>query len=182
MKSLSVLLLILSINNNFIFCMSLEERLIEFAQTYNFTGIQQVLDQGANVNAIDRFGRTALMYACECNWAQESRINKERSSNQIKSINLLIKAGADVNIKDSEQLSPLLILAQEKDNNSAIDISSIMQKIIEAGGDTSDLIEDYPEYTKAVDEPTQMTSDVKKKKSLRKFRSFKTLFNRLTGK
>ncbi|KAL8187092.1 UNVERIFIED_CONTAM: Ankyrin repeat domain-containing protein 22 [Gekko kuhli] len=72
--------------------------------------IKMLLRAGADVNAIDNSGRTALHYACEM---------KNQSI-----IPLLVEAGADLSIKDKDDETPLDIARRLK----FIDIESILKK------------------------------------------------------
>jgi len=74
---------------------SLDEALIEAAGQNDVIMIRRLLQQGANAQARDGRGRTALLSAVD--------------GNQVESAKLLIEAGADVNAQDHQSDSPLLL-------------------------------------------------------------------------
>jgi ankyrin repeat protein len=55
--------------------------------------IQLLIDAGANLNAIDNYGKTALIYTCE--------------SGTIQCLKFLLEKGADIDIKDYEGITAL---------------------------------------------------------------------------
>ena len=55
--------------------------------------VRQLLDRGANVNAVDPLGRTALMYAAASDLLR------------LDVVKLLVEHGADLNVKDAHKLS-----------------------------------------------------------------------------
>ncbi|MBL8383598.1 MAG: ankyrin repeat domain-containing protein [Burkholderiales bacterium] len=74
---------------------SRDAALIEAAGAGDTSRVSRLLGEGANVNARDGRGRSALLAATQ--------------SNRIETARILIKAGADVNAKDDIQDSPYLL-------------------------------------------------------------------------
>ncbi len=72
----------------------LESQLREAAERGNAAQVKTLLDQGANIEARDKQGRTPLLLATH--------------GNRIEAAAVLIEAGADVNAKDSIDDSPYL--------------------------------------------------------------------------
>lgn len=73
------------------------ERLVAAAYENDLVGMQAALDEGADINATNGFGRTALAVACY-NASPEG-------------IRLLLAAGADPNLGDGRESSPLKEIA-----------------------------------------------------------------------
>ena len=91
--------------------------LLKAAQSGNLTQVQALLAQGANIDAIDRDGTTALMFAAQQGYTEIVRhllqaganVNQKRklyrltalmlaaASKQVDVLQTLIAAGADVN-------------------------------------------------------------------------------------
>lgn len=87
---------------------------------------------GADINATDVMGRTALMYAASANPARA--IMAERRSN-LKTedvLRALIMLGADVNLKDNEGKSALLLFAAKDDNHRRLES---MRLLVNQGAD-----------------------------------------------
>ena len=74
-------------------------QLIEAVTKNDLKAVQQLLKEGANVDAQDARGRTALLAAVE--------------GHHLESTKVLLEAGADVNIQDYKQDSPLLLAGAE---------------------------------------------------------------------
>lgn len=62
-----------------------------------------LLDAGAQIDALDELGRSALMFACEKGY--------------IEIVDTLLKAEAGVNTKDNKSKNPLLYAIQAKVEN-----------------------------------------------------------------
>lgn len=62
------------------------------AQRGDIPALQASLDEGTNVNALDAFGNTALMYAA--------------AAGQVKTLEFLIERGADKEVKNKWGLGP----------------------------------------------------------------------------
>ena len=89
-----------------------------------------LVNEGANVNKSDLFGKTALMYAAE--------------TGNYKCMNVLIKAGADVNMSDHEN-NTALINAVHPGNDLGVKL------LIDAGADVNNYnIEDHSALIRAV--------------------------------
>lgn len=82
-----------------------------------------LIECGADVNAQDITGRTALSYIC----SRYNRISRKR-----KLITLLLDAGADANLCDHINRSPLMYAVQNFDKE---DLLYILQCLIERGAD-----------------------------------------------
>eukprot|EP00854_Cymbomonas_tetramitiformis_P025170 gene25170-30719_t len=65
--------------------------------------------RGANVNKTDRYGRTALMWASECG--------------HVDAVELLLRQGADVDIKDAQMQRTALHWAARALRNEVIDVN-----------------------------------------------------------
>lgn len=79
----------------------------------NLDVVQQLIDAGANVNAVDSFGRTALHYAAE-------------DPSLDAAVGLLIESGASEGLMDSKGLTPCAI-AQQKQNSVALELFQCAQ-------------------------------------------------------
>ncbi|MCR4623154.1 MAG: ankyrin repeat domain-containing protein [Alphaproteobacteria bacterium] len=86
-----------------------------------FDVVKLLIEKGADINAEDSFGCTALMEACSCGHFDIAK--------------LLIENGADVNVKDEILRVTALMLANNK-NRSEEDCIKIMKLLIENGADT----------------------------------------------
>jgi ankyrin repeat protein len=74
-------------------------------QGLNLELIKKIITNGANIDAYDKNGKTALHYAME---------QKSRYENR-KLIKLLIEKGADVNVQDNEGNTPLILATKNYD-------------------------------------------------------------------
>mgnify|MGYP001187742189 CR=1 FL=1 len=74
-------------------------------QELNLELIKKIITNGANIDAYDKNGKTALHYAME---------QKSRYENR-KLIKLLIEKGADVNVKDNKGNTPLTLATKNYD-------------------------------------------------------------------
>ncbi len=73
--------------------------LIEAVAQNHLAAVRRLLKEGADINAQDARGRTALLAAVE--------------GNHLESAQVLIEAGADVNVQDHKMDSPLLLAGAE---------------------------------------------------------------------
>lgn len=87
------------------FGLSKNEKLRKAAEKGDFDKVVEMIDKGANINAENIFGQTALMLA----------LNEEN----IKTANLLINCSADINHKDIFNMTPLMKAAQRNSFESA---------------------------------------------------------------
>jgi ankyrin repeat protein len=87
------------------------------AQDGDMTAVKDLLAKGANVNARDDKGQTALL------WVAPARDNPEMAQ-------LLIDKGADVNAKDNEGETALMIAASQSN-------PGILAALIEAGAEVN---------------------------------------------
>jgi Ankyrin repeats (3 copies) len=76
--------------------------------------LSDLIHRGADLEAADVDGYTALMYAC--------------NGGKIRSAELLLDAGADVNARDNEKSTPIMFAAQHGQTD-------IVQRLIEHGAD-----------------------------------------------
>lgn len=76
---------------------ALEDQLIAAAFNNDIQGVRRSLDGGADVNAVDAYGKTALMPAAEA----------LESYRKLDIIKLLLKSGADPLIRDPSGLTAL---------------------------------------------------------------------------
>lgn len=81
--------------------LTLDEPLIRAALRGEASGVETILNKGADINVRDSLGRTALMWAV---WRDDSEI-----------VRVLVQRGADVNAKDSNG-STALMLASARDH------------------------------------------------------------------
>jgi ankyrin repeat protein len=92
------------------------------ASEYNYLEkVKQLLEEGADVNAKDDFGKTALMWACEYGYKEIAELLIEKGADlnaqdkygltaliyatkwsQKEVVKLLLEKGADMNIKDKD--------------------------------------------------------------------------------
>ncbi|HEX5942846.1 MAG TPA: ankyrin repeat domain-containing protein, partial [Anaerolineales bacterium] len=77
----------------------LDTMLIQAAESGDTPTVLSLLDTGANVNATDERGRTAVMAATH--------------TNQVETVRTLINAGADINIRDNRLNNPFLYASAE---------------------------------------------------------------------
>lgn len=90
-------------------------QLIQAAQAGDTDAVQRLLSNGAQINAQDVQGRTAVMAATH--------------ANQVETVRALIAAGADINIQDNRQDNVLLYAGAEG-------LAKILELAIAAGADT----------------------------------------------
>lgn len=93
----------------------LDERLINAVRRGDIPRVKRLLAAGADVNARDKYGRTALYWPV--------------CFGRIGCMRLLIEAGADVNNRDSDGWTPLHEAAY-------CELIACMRILIEAGADT----------------------------------------------
>ena len=74
-------------------------QLVQAAERGKLTEVQNALNDGADVNAKNTFGSTALMMASYCGYT---------NGNYTEVVKLLLDKGADVNIKGKEGLTALM--------------------------------------------------------------------------
>ena len=74
-------------------------QLVQAAERGKLTEVQNALNDGADVNAKNTFGLTALMMASYCGYT---------NGNYAEVVKLLLDKGADVNIKGKEGLTALM--------------------------------------------------------------------------
>lgn len=103
-----------------------DQNLIDAAIEGNLNKIRSALKSGANVNAVDQEGRTALMHSVHNSHQTLLEIlgNTGANSNEQNIINLLINAEADVNARDKLGNTALFIASasslKNTDNISAL--------------------------------------------------------------
>lgn len=90
-------------------------KLIQAAEAGDVSAVLSLLQAGAQINATDERGRTAVMAATH--------------ANRVKAVQALIEAGADINIRDNLMDNPFLYASAEG-------LYEIVQLTIEAGADT----------------------------------------------
>ncbi|OME90667.1 ankyrin repeat domain-containing protein [Paenibacillus lautus] len=95
---------------------NMDHELIEYAEQGNTEQVRQLLQSGANINATDEQGRTAVMAATY--------------HNHVGTVEALIQAGADINIRD-KQLNNVFLYA------GAEGMVEIMRLAIEADADVT---------------------------------------------
>jgi ankyrin repeat protein len=100
---------------------ALESELVESARQGFISTVRDCLAQGADVNATDRFGKTALMRAA--------------FNNHFDIVASLIESGADVNAKDRDGQTALMYAA------SALN-SEVMELLLGKGARTKELDRD----------------------------------------
>ncbi len=93
----------------------LTEDLIQAAELGDLAVVQQLLEDGSDINGRDALGRTPVMAATH--------------TNQVEVVRVLIRAGADVNIRDNRLDNPFLYAGAEG-------LLDILRLTIEAGADT----------------------------------------------
>ena len=91
------------------------EQLIQAAEAGDTTTVQQLLNEGADINGRDALGRTPVMAATH--------------GNQVDVVRLLIQAGADINIRDNRMDNPFLYAGAEG-------LLEILKLAMDAGADT----------------------------------------------
>ncbi|MBR4986295.1 MAG: ankyrin repeat domain-containing protein [Proteobacteria bacterium] len=93
---------------------------------FNSGDVQQLLASGANINAKDSKGRSLIFYVLEnCeNLSQEDCENNEYCA-ALAAISFLAAHGADVNIKDNDGITPLMLC----------DIEECVSELIKVGAD-----------------------------------------------
>ncbi|MGG3504413.1 ankyrin repeat domain-containing protein [Paenibacillus lautus] len=95
---------------------NMNHELIEYAEQGNTEQVRQLLQSGANINATDEQGRTAVMAATY--------------HNHVGTVEALIQAGADINIRD-KQLNNVFLYA------GAEGMMEILRLAIEADADVT---------------------------------------------
>ncbi|MGO4786115.1 ankyrin repeat domain-containing protein [Paenibacillus sp. 2KB_20] len=95
---------------------NMNHELIEYAEQGNTEQVRQLLQSGANINATDEQGRTAVMAATY--------------HNHVGTVEALIQAGADINIRD-KQLNNVFLYA------GAEGMVEILRLAIEADADVT---------------------------------------------
>ena len=85
----------------------------------NETIVKALLSAGANVNAVDQYGRTALHVVIEDQWGKYARPEM---------VAILLGAGADPNVIDGEDHTPLYLAADALNAN-------IIEMLLKAGAD-----------------------------------------------
>ncbi|MGG3306990.1 ankyrin repeat domain-containing protein [Paenibacillus lautus] len=95
---------------------NMDHELIEYAEQGNTEQVRQLLQSGANINATDEQGRTAVMAATY--------------HNHVGTVEALIQAGADINIRD-KQLNNVFLYA------GAEGMVEILRLAIEADADVT---------------------------------------------
>lgn len=93
-----------------------EESLWRAAEAGDVDWVKQHVDSGIDVNAADKDGWTALMFAI--------------AGNMRSTISLLMERGADINVKDVDGSTPLMVAIIAKSEETAI-------ALIEAGADVT---------------------------------------------
>jgi ankyrin repeat protein len=79
-------------------------QLIQAAERGKLTEVQNALNDGADVNAKNTFGLTALMMASYCGYT---------NGNYAEVVKLLLDKGADINVKNSKG-ETALVIAKDK--------------------------------------------------------------------
>jgi len=129
-KILSTIILVIAVN--MLFAQSQKDLdMIQAAYDGDEARVEYFLKNGANVNAVDAEGYTAIIYASAYGYhgIMQKLIDKGAKVNEFKndvnpvfaatnndntkSLEILIKAKADVNSKDSKGYTPLMLAAQE---------------------------------------------------------------------
>src|SRR4028119_251755 len=107
--------------------------LLQAAQSGNFTQLQAILAQGANVDATDRDGTTAVMFAAGQGYTEIVRVLLEAganlnlprklygltalmlaaAANQVDVLQTLVATGADVNAKNDDGSTALMVAAHK---------------------------------------------------------------------
>ncbi|AEX62044.1 putative ankyrin repeat protein [Megavirus vitis] len=82
--------------------------------------VKLLLKRGANINAVDMYGNSALMLAC--------------SQNDVELAELLIRSGIDVNIKSNCNMTALISAAYNSGHNNNIDLIKLL---LEHGADVN---------------------------------------------
>lgn len=94
---------------------SVNMKLIQAAEAGDVSAVLSLLQAGAQINATDERGRTAVMAATH--------------TNRVEAVRALIEAGADINIRDNLLDNPFLYASAEG-------LYEIVKLTIEAGADT----------------------------------------------
>ncbi len=107
---------------------------------FNVGEIRLLLDAGANINATDANGRSVLFYVLEscagiepheCQDLEHGVINEYCTSDS--AIQFFAHRGADVNIKDNDGITPLMLVCDIIDTDTEIYVS----ELIKAGADVN---------------------------------------------
>ena len=83
--------------------------LFEAVSNNNIEEVARLIEAGANVNATDDYGETALMWAAWYNAADAAK--------------MLIEAGADINARDKGGKTALMIAKEE----NAVDVAALLK-------------------------------------------------------
>jgi hypothetical protein len=123
-------------------------QLISAAIDHDLVGVCHALKNGANVNAIDKSGNTALMYACFwllkktwLNYDVKAAFKKQRAV-----VKVLLKFQADLNKKNILGETALLIAADSAHKKHRFFNSRLVQILIEAGAKTKHLLNKDENY------------------------------------
>ncbi len=113
------------------------------ASSGNINGVKKYIDAGGDINAADRLGRTAFYYAIMYNKTEAAKLlmahgakdtnPREQKSRgrmpihyaamkgNIEIIKLLLASGVDVNTKEKDGTTPLMIAASNENNVQTAD-------------------------------------------------------------
>jgi uncharacterized protein len=95
---------------------NMDRQLIEYAEQGNTEQVKRLLQSGANINATNEEGRTAVLAATY--------------HNQVETVEILIQAGADINIRDHNRNNVFLYAGAEG-------LRDILKLAIDAGADVT---------------------------------------------
>lgn len=97
------------------------EQLLAAARKGDAAVVKQLLDQGANVNAKNRYGSTPLFFACDRGHFEVAK--------------LLVERGADLNVKDTFYNATALSWAMSKKHEAIVTL------LVEKGVDVTDALQ-----------------------------------------
>lgn len=97
------------------------EQLLAAARKGDAAAVKQLLDQGANVNSKNRYGSTALFFACD--------------RGHFDVVKLLVERGADMNVKDTFYNATALSWAMSKKHENIVNL------LVEKGVDVTDALQ-----------------------------------------